>query len=422
MVLDYCIVGGGISALYHAYQFHKKHPKASITIIQDSSRLGGRIYTHTLKNGSKVDMGAGRIATHHPKTMKLIKELGLSNDLVPIPKQVVSIDPLQHFPNELEALLFLTRIAKTALHKIPKKHLYNMSFSKMCRIFFAKKIKQIEEAQFVSGYDTEFELGNAWIICHTITDLYDTSREFAVLTGGLGRITDTLVKRLKQSKKINFKTETIVLGWKKPETKCWEVYCRGSTKVNDKHTIQTIRCRNLHIATPLSAWNIWYSNDTIRNVPIDLHSYIGMIQPISLCRLYSTYEDTHWISSISKCVSKSDLRYIIPINETTVMSSYVDGERSEELGSKSSEELEHWLDSAMTQTFPGLSRFIPKPTEIKRGHWKVGVHIWKPHPRLSPPSHYPTSDPSFSMSGEAFSQFHQGWIEGALETHTEPKN
>ena len=77
-----------------------------------------------------------------------------------------------------------------------------------------------------------------------------------------------------------------------------------------------------------------------------------------------------------------------------------------------------WVKVGTELTFPGFHKFIPEPTEIKRGYWKVGVHIWSPMNRLIP-TVWKTDDDSFSFSGEAFSSFHQGWIEGALQTHTE---
>jgi len=71
-----------------------------------------------------VDMGAGRIAKHHPKTMALLKELGLDTDkdLIPLTNIPTSLKPLSCFESEKDALLFLVRIAKTVRHRIPKKY------------------------------------------------------------------------------------------------------------------------------------------------------------------------------------------------------------------------------------------------------------------------------------------------------------
>lgn len=414
MVYDYVIVGGGLSGIYHAYQFHKKHPKASIHVLQDSKRLGGRIYTHTLTNGIKVDMGAGRIAKHHPKTMALLKELGLDTDkdLIPLTNIPTSLKPLSCFESEKDALLFLVRIAKTVRHRIPKKYQVSMTFEKVCRIFFNKKMKQLKEAIYVCGYDTEFSTGSAWVMCRIIQDIYDPSLSFASIQGGLGRIIDELLARLKKAKKVVFHTECPVLGWRKPETKAWEVMYR------DGESIKQLKTRHLHIATPVSAWEKWLSKDTIRNIPVNIQDYISNIKKISLCRVYATYGDSKWVSAIDKCVTTSPLRYIIPIQESTVMISYLDGEKADELAEMDEATLKDWVIQGTRETFPGFSRFIPEPQEIKRGYWNVGVHIWAPM-RRSVPSTWKSDDPSFSFSGEAFSEFHQAWMEGALATHTE---
>lgn len=417
MTYDYIIVGGGLSGLYHAYIFNKNHPKKKIHIFQDSSRLGGRIYTHQLQNGVKVDMGAGRIATHHEKTMNLINELGLTKDLVPSSTVPLSLDTLQHFESEEEALLFLIKTAKTAIHKIPKKHLTSMSFQKVIRFFFSKKIDKIQEAIYVTGYDTEFEFGNAWIMCNTILDMYDPNLKYATINGGIGRITDNLIEKLSKKKSIVFHTDTCVIGWKKEETKVWQVYYKNLKNKTDED-YQVASTKHLHIATPLNAWESWLKNGTIQNVPIAIDAIIPHIQKISLCRVYATYENTEWISAIHKCVTHTKLRYIIPIDKTTIMISYLDGEKADELSLMTDDELKEWVLEGTKQAFPGLSRFIPEPTEIKRGYWKVGVHLWSPMNNMQPPSYIQSQDDTFSLSGEAFSKFHQGWIEGALQTHT----
>lgn len=89
-------------------------------------------------------------------------------------------------------------------------------------------MKQLKEAIFVCGYDTEFTTGSAWVMSHAIVDMYDPSLSFAVIQGGLGRIVDELLARLKKKKKVVFHTGCPVLGWRKPETKAWEVMYRHS--------------------------------------------------------------------------------------------------------------------------------------------------------------------------------------------------
>lgn len=422
MVLDFCIVGGGLSGLYRAYKLSKKYPKAKIHLYQDSDRLGGRIYTHTLENGTQVDMGAGRIATHHPLTMKLIKELGLTKQLIPLSNIPKSLESLQHFETEEEALTFLSRLVKTAIHKIPKRYLSSMSFMTACKLFFHKKMQKIKEAIHVCGYDTELEIGNAWVLCHSILDMFDPNLKFASLKGGLSTIINGLLEKLQKKKNVRLHSSHVVTGWRKLEDnpEIWEVLWKNRNDTSQ--TTNVTSTKHLHIATGVSAWKRWFEQSSISHVPIDMQTYIDSVLPISLCRVYATFdESSRWIECIRKCTTKTPLRYIIPITTNTIMISYLDGEKADELSTMDDNELRDWVVNGIQQAFPGFSRFIPEPTEIKRGYWKVGVHVWGPMKHHSAPASFPSSDPTFTMSGEAFSQLHQGWMEGALQCHTDPK-
>lgn len=421
MTYDFIIVGGGLSGLYHAHQYNKRFPKKKIHLFHDRSRLGGRIYTHEFSNGEKVNMGAGRIATHHEKTMKLIRNLKLEKDLIPLGNIPKSLDTLKHFPSEEEALMFLQNVAKTAIHKIPKKYMTSMTFQKIIKFFFSKKVEKVQEAIFVSGYDTEFEFANAWIMCHSIMDMFGPKLKFATLRGGLERITKGLIESLKKKKNVKFHTKCPVIGWRKTDdNKAWQVFYHDRNHSQEKREFQIAIGEHLHIATALKSWQSWMKDGTIENVPVTMDAIVPHVQPVSLCRVYATYEDTNWIKAIEKCVTHSQLRYIIPINETTIMISYIDGEQADAIADFDDEQIKDWIKDGIQQAFPGLNRFIPEPLEIKKGYWKVGVHIWKPSKNVQPPTYIKSDDETFSMSGEAFSKFHQGWMEGALQTHTDP--
>lgn len=157
----------------------------------------------------------------------------------------------------------------------------------------------------------------------------------------------------------------------------------------------------------------------MEHVPESVRDAVDSIVKISLCRVYATYEDTKWIQSISKCVTRTPLRYIIPITDKTIMISYLDGEKADELSTMDDSTLRDWVIDNTKLAFPAFSTFIPVPTEIKRGYWKVGVHMWAPMKHAMPPKRLQCDEDSFSISGEAFSLHHQGWLEGALELHTE---
>lgn len=70
------IVGGGLSGLYLAYLLQANDHK--ITILEASSRLGGRIHTVEGPLSTPLELGATWFSSVHAELMKLIKELGLA--------------------------------------------------------------------------------------------------------------------------------------------------------------------------------------------------------------------------------------------------------------------------------------------------------------------------------------------------------
>ncbi len=69
------IIGGGLSGLTLAYFLSKKNIKA--TVLEASSRLGGRIQTIKGANDTPLELGATWFSDMHPNLLALIEELGL---------------------------------------------------------------------------------------------------------------------------------------------------------------------------------------------------------------------------------------------------------------------------------------------------------------------------------------------------------
>ena len=71
------IIGGGITGMYLALKLQQKYPNYPLTIIEKTSRLGGRINTYE-KQKNKYDIGAARYSANHSLLKSLIKELKLN--------------------------------------------------------------------------------------------------------------------------------------------------------------------------------------------------------------------------------------------------------------------------------------------------------------------------------------------------------
>lgn len=69
------IVGGGLSGLTLAYLLSKE--KINATILEASTRLGGRIQTEKGVLGTPLELGATWFSDMHPNLLALIRELGI---------------------------------------------------------------------------------------------------------------------------------------------------------------------------------------------------------------------------------------------------------------------------------------------------------------------------------------------------------
>jgi oxygen-dependent protoporphyrinogen oxidase len=79
-VTHIAIIGGGISGLVAAYRLRQQLPAATLTIIEQADRLGGKLRTIDL-GGVPTDVGAEAFVVRNPAAVGLVEELGLSDRL-----------------------------------------------------------------------------------------------------------------------------------------------------------------------------------------------------------------------------------------------------------------------------------------------------------------------------------------------------
>lgn len=91
-IYDFCIVGGGITGFYTAYKLIKRYPKASIILLESSSRYGGRINTIKFKDNDgktiQYEAGGARFNNKHKRLIKLLKQLDLYKSKIPITSNI----------------------------------------------------------------------------------------------------------------------------------------------------------------------------------------------------------------------------------------------------------------------------------------------------------------------------------------------
>lgn len=72
--VDFCIVGAGFAGLSAAYKLKKAG--RSVFVLEARNRVGGRVYTEVLKDGTPVNWGGTFIGAGHDRLYALAKELG----------------------------------------------------------------------------------------------------------------------------------------------------------------------------------------------------------------------------------------------------------------------------------------------------------------------------------------------------------
>jgi monoamine oxidase len=74
--VDVCVVGAGYAGLTAAWRLSQAGK--SVVVLEARERVGGRIWTHRLADGSPVDRGGAWLAPGHEAIFRLAREMGVS--------------------------------------------------------------------------------------------------------------------------------------------------------------------------------------------------------------------------------------------------------------------------------------------------------------------------------------------------------
>lgn len=86
------VVGGGISGLAAAWELARGGPDLEITLLEGSSRVGGKLRRASV-GGAHVDVGAESVLARRPEAIQLVEELGLAGEVrhpAPVGASIVS--------------------------------------------------------------------------------------------------------------------------------------------------------------------------------------------------------------------------------------------------------------------------------------------------------------------------------------------
>jgi monoamine oxidase len=73
---DVCVVGAGYAGLTAAHRLHRAGK--AVVVLEARDRIGGRVWTYTLDDGTPIDRGAGWLAPRHDAAFGLTDEFGVS--------------------------------------------------------------------------------------------------------------------------------------------------------------------------------------------------------------------------------------------------------------------------------------------------------------------------------------------------------
>ena len=421
---DIIIIGGGIAGIYSMYNLKKKYPKLKVLCLEKEERYGGRIYTYRKKIDNvdyTMDLGAGRIGFHHKLMVKLIKELKLDKNIIPISnteeyieydkrsdKVINKSDLKKKYQNFLYNFFYNSKIINLSKTFLQKLYLYEL-LSKM----LPKKIYKIIENSF--EYKNKLFYLNAYNAINYFKYDYNSSSKFFIMANGYDSIIYKMINIISQNNNYKLRKNSYVkeISYNSENNKYIVNYCSKNKKYNIKSNI--IIC-----ALPRC--------DLIKfNILRDYKDVLNSINEISKVRIFEIYnksqvknEEKMWFENLKKTTTNEELQFIIPINSSNglIMSSYNENIITQknywnELFKKSENILRETLQKKLSKIF---NINVPESKFLKFYYWESGVACWK----KNVDSKYISQKilnlmPNFYICGENYSEY-QAWCEGSLET------
>lgn len=405
-----CIIGGGIAGLYLGAKLTDLGH--SVGIYEKTNSLGGRVCSqhHIIDNEHIMyEAGAGRFNKTHQRLIKLLKELKLQRDIQPInPQRSFQVNSRHYDYNKLISdTLFKDILKITDSPNYDKGYMKSITLKDyMIQILGKQKTQRIIDA---FGYNSEFELQNAYTSLEIFKNDFNDNIQYYYLQGGLSQIIDLLHKRIIKYTKNSIYLHTEVIDYDN-ET--------NIVRALDKKVNQTFTKQYDKVVFCVTKQSLLQFKEFLRN-DIKLQSYLNeSIEMSPLHRIFAkfpiNYEDNVvWFHDVKRTTTNLPIRYIIPINvqKGLLQISYTDKQFADYWNSFiNDEELIDELLKNLKVLFP--KKNIPRPIWINRHYWNEGATYWKPNYQL----YKNKIKNNYYIAGEMTSQFHSGWIEGALES------
>ena len=394
-ILDYAIVGGGISGLY----MHSRllAYSSDIVLFERTAHLGGRICT-VQASGRTLTAGAARFHADHHHVVRLMQEYGVDIGS-PAPASMRFVDSAgafhgryDHVDNGFHYVDKVVRVSRT----VPVATLQKSTFKS-----FAQKVlppKDVEYMLMASGYSGQLNHMNASDAVHLFSEGIHPTRKY--YSNCFQALVDAIVS---------------------------ELHAQGA----DVRTSSPVE--NLSYRRALYSFDVlgirYVARRVVLCVPKRALLRFHLLQPLApllqsvtckpLCRVYALYNPKDvWFQGLStKVVTNNALRYVIPVDvKRGVLMVYTDAAYTRfwsHLHKKSPNKLTHTVKRLLDQTF---KQKTPEPREVRVFFWSCGVAYWNPgvdsrqvSERLLEPYK------NLYVCGENYSR-RQSWVDGALDT------
>lgn len=403
-----CIIGGGISGLYLASCLIELGHE--IDVYEKQETVGGRIMTckQTRDENSIIyEAGAGRFNKSHKRLIQLLKKLNLHDKVRPINSQrTFKVNSREHNYNQLINETLFKDILLSDSTNSNKKYLKTILLNEyMNTVIGKRKTKQIINA---FGYNSEFELQNAYTSLKIFQNDFNDRIQYYFLQDGLVQIIESLRDQIQKYKKGRLFLNTDVIDYNSVS---------NVVKVVNKTDNITRTARYDKVVFCVTKQSLLKYSQLLQDDNC-LYSYLNnSIEMAPLHRIFAQFpfekDGSVWFHDVNRTTTNLPIRYVIPLNAKTglIQISYTDKQFADYWNSFSNDnELIEELMNNLKVLYP--NKTISRPLWVRRYYWKEGATYWKPNYK----TYRNDKNRNYLVAGEMTSQFHSGWIEGALES------